>query len=89
MRWELSSQLADQVMDELPDAGLKGFDLSGLRTFLTLLYFKFDLLAFGQGLIPVANDCAEMDKHVVAVFTLDEPKAFFLVKPLYSASCRH
>ena len=51
-------------------------DVLCLRAFLALGYGELDLLAFSERLEAVALDCAEMRKHIRAVFLLDKAKAF-------------
>ena len=61
-----------------------------LRAFLTLRDRELDLLAFGERLEAVALDCAEMRKHIGAVFLLNKAEALRIVEPLDgSGNCRH
>ena len=62
------------------------YDVSCLRSFFVLVQFVFYGLAFVQGLKSIRLDYGEMDKDIGRNFWIhDEPKAFFLVKPLDSA----
>jgi len=57
-----------------------GFRLQALGS---LFHFKFNGLAFGEGLIALRLNGAVMHEDVLAALTLDEPIALAGVKPLY------
>jgi hypothetical protein len=57
-----------------------------LRTLLALFDFKFDTLAFGQGLETAALDFAEVREQILAAAVLgDETEAFAFVEPFDGA----
>ncbi len=65
-------------------------DVLCLGTFLALRNSELDPLAFSQGLEAIANDSAEMRKHVGAGFLLDKAKTLGFVEAFNgSGSCRH
>ncbi len=67
---------------------LLGYYVNGLRTFLTLFYFKRNRLAFYQSFESFTRDSAEVYKHVLAaVSRSNETKTFIFVKPLNGTSC--
>ncbi len=66
---------------------LQGSYVCGLQTFLSLLYFKFHVLAFGQCFEALGLNGREVDKDIRALLLLNETKAFGFVKPLHFASC--
>jgi hypothetical protein len=51
-------------------------------TFLALLDFKRDSIAFVQGLESVTYDTGKMDEYIRTIFLLDKTVAFAAVKPL-------
>ena len=65
-------------------------DHSNVLRFLTLLAgsdIEFDALTLVQRLEAAALDVREMDEHVVALLTGDEPVTLFGVEELHGALC--
>src|SRR3546814_13606907 len=60
-------------------------DVFSLQAFLSLRDFKFDFLSFGQRLVAVALDLAEMHEDVFLALALDEAKALGAIEPLHGA----
>jgi hypothetical protein len=60
-------------------------NIRSLRSFRSLLYFKFNLLSFVQGAIPLTHDGCVMNEYVGSVFATDETVPFGIVEPLYCA----
>src|SRR3546814_16918500 len=60
-------------------------DVFSLQAFLSLRDFKFYFLSFGQRLVAVALDLAEMHEDVFLALALDEAKALGAVEPLHGA----
>jgi hypothetical protein len=50
------------------------------------LHFKFDGVAFVQGLVPITDDRLEMNEHVFSSRTGNEAVSFGCVEPLYCPS---
>jgi hypothetical protein len=55
------------------------------RTFLTLLDFEADALAFLKRLEARDLNGAVMNEQIATVILFDEPEAFLVVKPFYFA----
>lgn len=73
-----------------PESDYRNTDLQrcnviGLRAFLTLSYFKSNLLAFEKGTTTSAINSTEMNKDIGTAFTFDKAEAFLVVEPLYCA----
>jgi|SRR5215467_10952151 len=62
----------------------------GLRAFLALDNFKFDVIAFLKALVAFGFDGAVVDENVRAVIATDEAKTLGVVKPFhFSFDSRH
>jgi hypothetical protein len=55
----------------------------GLRTFLALDDFKFNVITLLQALVALRLDGAVVDKHIRAVFPADKAEALCVVKPFH------
>jgi hypothetical protein len=58
-------------------------DVGRLRTFLAFDDFEFDIVSFLETLVPLGGDGAVVNKNVGAIFSTDEPVAFWVIEPLY------
>ena len=56
-------------------------DVYGLRPFITLGDFKFDILAFIEGLKSISIDRAVMNKHITATLFLNKAVTFCVIEP--------
>ena len=63
-------------------------DVRSLKTFGSLLDFKFHSIALGKRLKTIAFNRGEMDENIFAPFLLDEAKSFTVVEPLDCAFCQ-
>ena len=60
-------------------------DVCSLGAFLTLDYFKLDLVTLCERLESIGVDCAVVNEHIRTAFAGNESKAFSVVEPLYSS----
>ncbi len=58
----------------------------GLGTLFTRDEIKHDFLALMQGLESIPKNVGVMHKHILPFILRDEPKAAFIVPPLYLAT---
>lgn len=63
-------------------------DVRSLKTFGSLLDFKFHSIALGKRLKTIAFNRGEMDENIFAPFLLDEAESFTVVEPLDCAFCQ-
>ena len=69
--------------------GLKTGNVLSLKALGTLFYFKFNCLAFVQGLVSVHHDRREVDKNVFSGLPLDETVPLGSIEPLHCALFLH
>ena len=86
-----------QQMLKSPAVARLSYKMSGLesdssyvncsRTFLAVLNFELNVLAFSQSFEAVTLDCREVYEHVFrAIVRSDEAEAFVSVEPFYDTS---
>jgi hypothetical protein len=67
---------------------LQFYNVLCLWTAVALNHVEFYALAFVEGLVAVAYDCAEVNEYIVAAFNFDETEAFLCVEPFH-CTCLH